>query len=93
MPELRFAITWPDGMTETCYSPSTIIRDHFTPGARYRMAEFLARCRTALTAASDRVKAIHGRPCSLALGQLARIEATAARYDSTTEVLFHSFQE
>jgi uncharacterized repeat protein (TIGR04042 family) len=93
MPELRFFITWPDGTTEACYSPSTIIRDHFVPGARYPMAEFLARSRTALTAASDRVQAKYGSPCSLALGQLARIEAIAARYPATAEVIFKSFED
>jgi uncharacterized repeat protein (TIGR04042 family) len=35
--------------------------------------------RTALMAASERVRARYGRPCSLALGQLQRIEATAQR--------------
>jgi uncharacterized repeat protein (TIGR04042 family) len=93
MPELRFSISWPDGATETCYSPSTIVRDHFVPGSTYPIAEFLTRSRTALTAASERVRARHGSPCSLALGQLARIEATATRYPATAEVLFKSFEE
>jgi uncharacterized repeat protein (TIGR04042 family) len=93
MPELRFTIRWPDGTAETCYSPSTIIRDHYTPGTRYPLPEFLTRSRAALTAASDRVHAIHGTPCSLALGQLARMETTAARYANDTEILFESFQE
>ncbi len=93
MPELRFVLRWPDGSRETCYSPSTIIRDHFGPGAVYPMPEFLSRARSALTAASDRVKAIYGSPCSLALGQLARIEATAARYPTESTVVFESFQE
>jgi uncharacterized repeat protein (TIGR04042 family) len=93
MPELHFTIRWPDGTAETCYSPSTIVRDHFAPGTRYSMPEFLARSRIALTAASDRVRAIYGTPCSLALGQLTRIETTATRYATSTEVLFESFRE
>jgi len=93
MPELHFSITWPDGATATCYSPSTIVRDHFTQGAVYPMAEFLARSRSALTAASDRIQRKYGTPCSLALAQLARIEATAARYDATANVIFGSFKE
>ena len=93
MPELRFVVRWPDGVREMCYSPSTIVRDHFEAGAAYPMAEFLGRSRAALMAASDRVRAIYGSPCSLALGQLARIEATAARYPSETTVLFESFKE
>ena len=93
MPELTFDITWPDGATETCYSPSTVIRDHFQPGTTYPIAEFLHRSRMALTEASARVQAKYGSPCSLALGQLARIETTAARYPITTEVQFKSFKE
>jgi uncharacterized repeat protein (TIGR04042 family) len=93
MPELRFTIRWPDGTAETCYSPSTIVRDHFTPGTAYPMPAFLARSRTALTAASERVKQVYGSPCSLALGQLARIEAIATRYADTAEVIFVCFKE
>lgn len=93
MPELRFIITWPDGSTETCYSPSTIIRAHFKPGTHYKMPEFLSRSRTALTAASNRVQALYGTPCSLALGQLSRIEAAAKAYPPETEVIFESFKE
>jgi uncharacterized repeat protein (TIGR04042 family) len=93
MPELHFTLRWPDGTAETCYSPSTIIRDHFTPGTLYPMPEFLARCQTALIAASNRVQARYGTPCSLALGQLTRIETTAARYATNTEVVFESFRE
>jgi len=93
MPELRFSITWPDGTDETCYSPSTVIRNHFAPGTTYPLADFLTRSRAALTAASKRVQQIHGSPCSLALGQLARIEKTAARYTATDHVIFISFKE
>lgn len=93
MPELRFSIVWPDGAEETCYSPSTVIRDHYSPGVAYKLPEFVARSRSALTAASERVRARHGHACSLALGQLARIEASAARYPETTEVQFVSFKD
>ncbi|HEY0185499.1 MAG TPA: MSMEG_0570 family nitrogen starvation response protein [Rhodopila sp.] len=93
MPELYFSIDWPDGTAEICYSPSTIVRDHFVAGSRYPVAEFLARSRAALTAASERVRQRYGSPCSLALGQLARIEAAAARYDPAAEVTFKSFKE
>ena len=93
MPEQYFSITWPDGTTEICYSPSTIVRDHFTAGTIYPAPEFLMRCRIALTAASDRVRERYGSPCSLALGELARIEATAAHFPPDAEVLFKSFEE
>jgi uncharacterized repeat protein (TIGR04042 family) len=93
MPELRFVLRWPDGTRETCYSPSTVVRDHFEPRTLYPLAEFLSRSRAALTAASERVKAIDGTPCSRALGQLARIECAAARYSTDTQVLLESFKE
>jgi uncharacterized repeat protein (TIGR04042 family) len=92
MPELHFSLVWPDGTTETCYSPSTIIRDHFVAGTRYPIADFLLLSRTALTAASDRVRERYGAPCSLALRQLARIEAAAAGYEPSAEVVFKSFR-
>ncbi|MDR6954253.1 putative repeat protein (TIGR04042 family) [Ancylobacter sp. 3268] len=80
MPEMRFRIAWPDGSAEECYSPSLVIRDHFEEGEVYPLAEFIARARTALTIASDRVAARYGHPCSLALGQLARLESRAAAF-------------
>ena len=80
MPEMRFHIRWPDGANEQCYSPSLVIKEHLAPGESYPIADFLHRSRTALSIASDRVQAKFGMPCSLALGQLARIEATADRF-------------
>ena len=32
MPEMRFRIRWPDGSTESCYSPSLVIKDYFAAG-------------------------------------------------------------
>jgi uncharacterized repeat protein (TIGR04042 family) len=95
MPELHFAIRWPDGTRETCYSPSTIVRDHFVPGTTYTLADFVSRSRAALAAASERVRARYGAPCSLALGQLARIEAAAGRFahQADARVVFESFKE
>jgi uncharacterized repeat protein (TIGR04042 family) len=80
MPEMRFRVIWPDGSRESCYSPSLVIKDYFVPGERYALADFLARSRTALSIASDRVKARYGMACSRALGQLARIEAAGRLY-------------
>jgi uncharacterized repeat protein (TIGR04042 family) len=74
MPEMRFVIAWPDGRQETCYSPSLVIKDFFEEGETYPIRDFLDRSRKALTIASDRVEAKYGYPCSLARGQLARIE-------------------
>ncbi|MCF3640442.1 MSMEG_0570 family nitrogen starvation response protein [Rhizobium sp. TRM95111] len=80
MPEMRFVVTWPDGRSETCYSPSLVIQDYFAEGETYPLADFLARSRDALTVASDRVRAKYGISCSRALGQLARIEDAASAF-------------
>ena len=95
MPEMRFHIRWPDGTEERCYSPSLVIKDHLVPGTAYPLADFLGRSREALTIASDRVKARYGMPCSLALAQLDRIEATGGGFTghSGAEVTVTSFEE
>lgn len=80
MPEIRFQIQWPDGSQETCYSPSLVIKDYFAPGESYALDDFVVRSQTALQMASQRVQAKYGFPCSLALGQLQRIESRAAQF-------------
>ncbi|MGF1541494.1 MAG: MSMEG_0570 family nitrogen starvation response protein [Pleurocapsa sp.] len=80
MPEINFNIQWPDGTKETCYSPSLVIKKYFIPEEEYELTEFVERSRTALNLASDRVKAAYGYPCSLALGQLKKIEFKASQY-------------
>lgn len=80
MPEMRFLIRWPDGTAESCYSPSLVIKDFFSPGNTYPLADFLERSRTALNIASERVKAKYGFACSSAMDQLARIESAAQAF-------------
>ncbi|MGG6293957.1 MSMEG_0570 family nitrogen starvation response protein [Leptolyngbya sp. AN02str] len=82
MPEIRFQIQWPDGKQEICYSPSLVVQDYFEPGVEYDLDDFVARSRTALNIASDRVLAKYGMPCGRALGQLDHIECTAKQYQS-----------
>lgn len=95
MPEMRFLIRWPDGQQESCYSPSLVIKDVFAVGASYPLDTFVATARDALTIASERVRARYGFPCSRALGQLARIESAAARFDgaSGAEVTVEAFED
>jgi uncharacterized repeat protein (TIGR04042 family) len=80
MPEMYFDVRWPDGLTQRCYSPSTIVEDYFTPGAEYELTEFVERSRTALGIAGERVREKFGFYCTGASDQLARIERTAAAY-------------
>ena len=93
MPEINYKIQWPDGSQQNCYSPSLVIKQYFNPGETYELAEFIAKSRTALNIASDRVKAAYGFPCSRALGQLKQIESKAAEYQNLSEpkVLFIDF--
>jgi uncharacterized repeat protein (TIGR04042 family) len=86
MPEITFRIRWPDGTEEDCYSPSTILREYFKAGETYPMPEFLTLSRDGLGAASDRVRALYGHPCSNATAQLARIEQIAGRFGATEAV-------
>ncbi len=85
MPEMHFVVTWPDGRQETCYSPSLVVKEFLDEGASYPVSDFLERSRKALTIASERVEAKYGYPCSLARGQLARIEAAGAPFLADTE--------
>jgi len=95
MPEMRFTIRWPDGLSESCYSPSLVIKDFFAPGQHYALDDFLARSRTALMIASDRVKEKYGMACSRAMGQLARIEGAGRAFADTPDakVFVVSFEE
>lgn len=80
MPEVRFQVEWPDGSQESCYSPSLIVKDYFSPNQNYTLEEFVTRSREALQIASDRVQAKYGFPCGLAMGQLQSIERRANHF-------------
>ncbi|AFW02730.1 hypothetical protein B932_3185 [Gluconobacter oxydans H24] len=77
---MTFRVRWPDGKETDCYSPSLVIKDHFAAGQDYPIREFLEKADTALTEASDRVRARYGFPCSRALGQLQTIRQTCASF-------------
>lgn len=95
MPEMRFRIRWPDGSTESCYSPSLVITDFFTPGESYPLADFVERSRRALGLANERVAAKYGWQCSRAMAQLARIESAAASFAAlaSARVTVDAFEE
>jgi uncharacterized repeat protein (TIGR04042 family) len=77
MPEMYFEVTWPTGKRERCYSPSLVIEDHMAVGDSYPVDDFVARARTALELAAERVRTKYGFSCSAARAQLAQIERTA----------------
>ncbi len=82
MPEMRYDIEWPGGLRQSCYSPSLVIKDFFTPGQTYPLADFLQRSRTALTIASERVRAKYGMPCGRAMAQLTDLQVAGERYQA-----------
>jgi uncharacterized repeat protein (TIGR04042 family) len=88
---MHFHLRWPDGSAARCYSPSLVIKDYFQPGSRVPLEEFLPRIREALCIASERVRAKYGFACSMALDQLAQIEAAATPFSTepgaTVEVI------
>ena len=95
MPEMRFLIRWPDGTAETCYSPSLVIKDFFSVGESYPLADFLARSRAALNIANEGVRAKYGFACSQAITQLARIESAAMAFADAADarVTVDAFEE
>jgi uncharacterized repeat protein (TIGR04042 family) len=86
MPEVVFRVRWPDDHVDHCVSPSRAITRFLEPGARYTVAEFVDRSRAGLNAASERVRAVFGHPCSRAAAQLAAIERAASRHDPASTV-------
>ena len=82
MPAMHFTLRWPDGRAQRCYSPSLVIKDYFAPGSSYALPDFMRRTREALGIASERVRAKYGFACSMALDQLAQIEAAAAPFEA-----------
>jgi uncharacterized repeat protein (TIGR04042 family) len=80
MPEMYFRLRWPDSAETDHYSPSLVIKDYFVSGEEIELPDFLGRARTALTIASDRVKAKYGFACSRASASLSSIERHAAPF-------------
>ncbi|ELS03926.1 MSMEG_0570 family protein [Xenococcus sp. PCC 7305] len=82
MPEINFQIQWPDDDIQSCYSPSLVVKQYFTNGTEYELADFVEKSRTALNIASDRVKEAYGFSCGRALTQIQQIEAKASQYEN-----------
>ena len=93
MPAMHFHLRWPDASETRCYSPSLVIKDYFAPGTSYPLPDFMARSREALNIASDRVREKFGFACSMAMDQLAQIEATAERFEPGSSVEVLAFEE
>jgi uncharacterized repeat protein (TIGR04042 family) len=84
MPEVHFDVRWPDGARRSYYSPSTAVHRHLRAGETYLLPDFLARARTAMQQASERVRAKYGYTCSSAMDTLSQIEQTAQAFEAST---------
>lgn len=83
MPAIHFNVRWPDGSEDSCYSPSTVVREHFKAGDRMPLTEFVAKAEVALDSASHRVEQKFGYFCSSAMDQLSVIKTKAARFETS----------
>jgi uncharacterized repeat protein (TIGR04042 family) len=80
MPEMTFQIRWPDGVVQDCYSPSLVMHDFFTENGTYAIDDFMSRAVTALTQASERVKARYGMYCTSASAQIEALQHSRGGY-------------
>jgi len=87
MPEMTFDIRWPDGSTQSCYSPSLVMHDYLTTGQRYTVADLLDRTGTALQQASERVRAKYGFACTSAAATADEIAHAAQRFARDAEIV------
>ncbi|AVZ39902.1 MULTISPECIES: MSMEG_0570 family nitrogen starvation response protein [unclassified Dietzia] len=89
MPEMNFAVRWPDGTVRDYYSPSLVIHDHLTVGERLSVAEFRARATHALTEAGERVRARYGFLCTSAAETAAQVTSASLAHpgDALVEVV------
>jgi uncharacterized repeat protein (TIGR04042 family) len=93
VPETYFRVTWPDGSTQRCYSPSLVVEEFLEAGQAYSVGEFLDRSTRALGIASDRVREKYGFACSRAAAQVAEIRNKAEIHgDSSAEVIVEGFE-
>jgi uncharacterized repeat protein (TIGR04042 family) len=91
VPEVYFDITLPSGEPMRCYSPSLIVTELLSAGARYPVFEFRARARAALEIASERVRLKYGFSCSAALDQLGVLERELAKLPVEAQIVVQGF--
>ena len=80
MPEMTFAVRWPDGQETSHYSPSLVLHDFLQVGDRFPVTDFVGRTEQALGLASERVRAKYGVACTSALHTQEDIVAMAGGY-------------
>ena len=89
MPATPITVALPDGSHRYCYSPSSVVRNHFTTGQELTAAEFIQSARIALNEASERVREKFGFSCSAAAESLDEIESWAGSLPPETPLTIH----
>jgi uncharacterized repeat protein (TIGR04042 family) len=92
MSERHVHIRQPDGPCEACYSPFLVVKGFLAPDENCPRDEFVAKTRTALMIAGERVRETYRFACPTALDQLARIEAAAKRQSPGGRVAVERFE-
>lgn len=87
MPETTFTAELPDGTFQPCYSPSSVVKNYFTPGQEIPAEEFIRLSRAALQEASERVRQKFGFSCTAASASLADIERWAGALPPETPLV------
>jgi uncharacterized repeat protein (TIGR04042 family) len=89
---MLFDVRWPDGSTESFYSPSLIVAEYLREGTGYPVAEFVDLTRTCMQIADQRVRARYGIGCSESAYTLSRVEDAAKRFEGAQEVTVERFR-
>ncbi|WP_344428432.1 MSMEG_0570 family nitrogen starvation response protein [Pseudonocardia ailaonensis] len=89
---MLFDVRWPDGSTESFYSPSLIVEEYLRVGAGYPVTEFVDLTRTCMQIADQRVRAKYGMGCAESAHTLSRVEGAAARFEGSQEVTVERFR-
>ena len=85
MPEMRFVIRWPDGVVESCYSPSLVIKEFFAPGESSRSPILSNAAAPLCTSPASAWRRSMATPATRAVAQLAQIEAVAKTFVDSPE--------
>ncbi|MBS41867.1 MAG: hypothetical protein CMH83_01575 [Nocardioides sp.] len=86
MPEMTFAVTWPDGTEREYYSPSLVVHDFLVSGEEYTVLDLVGRTERALQVASDRVAEKFGFACTSAAATRQEVLADAGHHDPAATV-------
>lgn len=74
MPETYVNIKWPNGESDSVYSPSSIIESYFNENQDIEITFFVKDCEEALKEASNRVYQKFGFACTSAMSEIQRIK-------------------